>query len=355
MTVEDSTLRVRVLGAGIIGLTCALELGRRGHRVEVVDPAPGSGASWAAAGMLSPAGEAWHGEADLLRTGRRSADLWPELARDLGVPLRQVGTMLVAHDAGDAEDLGRLLSLLTDHGEPVERLASRDARVLEPALARGCAGAALLPRDHSVDPRAVVRALRRRCRVVPAATGPADVTVVATGTTLPPPFAHLVRGVRGEVVRAHCPDPPRRTLRGWVRGTPVYVVPRPDGEVVIGATQSEHAAPPVVTLEGLATLLVAARTLLPGLDRATFGEAVARDRPASVDHRPLVGATHLPEVLLAAGHHRHGVLLAPLTAVLIADHLDGGASEPSWDPRRFDTVHPPTGPSQTAQSRSVPQ
>ncbi|MEX0429097.1 FAD-dependent oxidoreductase, partial [Nocardioides sp. DS6] len=108
---------VRVLGAGIVGLAVADELVGRGHPVEVVDPAPGSGASHAAAGMLSPAGELWHGETDVLTLGRRSADLWPGFATRLRVPLRTGGTLLAAADHGDLQQVERQLALLERHGE----------------------------------------------------------------------------------------------------------------------------------------------------------------------------------------------------------------------------------------------
>ena len=92
-------MRVEVLGAGIVGLTVADELLRRGHEVVVVDPRPASGASYAAAGMLSPAAEVWYGEEDVLRLGSASLRLWPALAHRLGVELRRCGTLLVAtHD-----------------------------------------------------------------------------------------------------------------------------------------------------------------------------------------------------------------------------------------------------------------
>lgn len=334
-------MRVHVLGAGIIGLACAVELLDRGHRVTVVDPAPGSGASRAAAGMLAPAGEAWHGEPEAWDLGVRSAALWPAYAARLGVPLHRTGTLLVGHDAGDAQLVARQVELLSGLGVDATELGPRDLRDHEPALGRVVAGA-LLAHDHAVDPRAVVSALLRRVELVPEP--PADrpeVTVWATGSTLPPPYDALVRGVRGEVVRARCDDPPRHVLRGWVRGDSVYVVPRPDGEVVIGASMEEHAGPPVVTLGGVERLLVAARALVPSLDGAVLLEALARDRPATADHLPLVGPVDA-DTFLAAGHHRHGVLLAPLTARLLADAVEGGCVEGAVDPRRFDLpgAHP---------------
>ncbi|GAB3868724.1 glycine oxidase ThiO [Nocardioides maradonensis] len=325
-------MRVRVLGAGIIGLACAEELLRRGHAVEVVDPAPGSGASYAAAGMLSPAGELWHGETELFRLGRASLVLWPGWAARLGVPLHTTGTVLAAADASDLQEIDRQVGLLAAAGVAAESLDRREVVAREPGLGR-VVGGAYLPDDHSVDPRRVVAALLERVGLdTPLAgargysTNEVDVTVVATGARLPAPFTDLVRPVRGEILRVRVAGPaqrPAHTVRGLVHGRPVYVVPRTGSdEVVIGATSEEHDGPPVVTVEGVHVLLDAARELLPGLDRAEFVEAVARDRPATADHLPLIGPVGEDGVLLAAGHGRNGVLLAPLTAQLIADHVD---------------------------------
>lgn len=325
-----SRARVRILGAGIIGLACADELIKRGHAVEVVDPAPGSGASYAAAGMLCPAGELWHGEAELFRLGRESAALWPDFAAGLGVPLHQAGTILAGADHADAQEIDRQLELLAEAGVPVQELSRRELLAHEPGLGR-VSGGALLPDDHSVNPRAVLAALLRRVEVVDRpsvdAAGTqreADITVVATGAQLPDPFAHLVRPVRGEVIRVRVApeDLPVHTVRGWVYGDQVYVVPRADGEVVIGATSEEHDTPARVSVEGVFRLLESARELVPALDRAEFVEATARDRPGTRDNLPLIGPSGVDGVLLAAGHYRHGVLLAPLTAQLIADHVE---------------------------------
>jgi glycine oxidase len=328
-------MRVRILGAGIIGLACADELVRRGHSVSLDDPAPGRGASHAAAGMLSPAGELWHGETDVFDLGRRSLALWPAFAERIGVHLKQEGTLLAAVDSGDLQEVDRRAALLADLGVEARLLSGRELLALEPRLGR-VTGGALLPDDHSVDPREVVAALLARLEVAPSSGY--EVTVVATGARLPVPFAHLVRPVRGEIVRVHTDDPPARTVRGWVRGEEVYAVPRAlrDGraEVVIGATSEEHDSPPVATVGGISRLLDAARELLPGLERAELVEAIARDRPATADHLPLIGPTDVDGVVLAAGHYRHGVLLAPLTAVLVADHLETGRVEPAVDPRR---------------------
>lgn len=329
-------MRVRILGAGIIGLACADELVRRGHSVVLVDPAPGRGASHAAAGMLSPAAELWHGETDVFELGRRSLALWPAFAARLGVHLEEAGILLAAVDAGDRQEVDRRLTLLAELGVDAEPLSGSELLALEPGLGR-VTGGALLPDDHSVDPREVVAALLDRLPTASSTSG-FDATVVATGARLPEPFAHLVRPVRGEIVRVRTDDPPEHTVRGWVRGEQVYAVPRSrhDGraEVVIGATSEEHDSPPVPTVGGVSRLLDAARELLPGLERAELVEAIARDRPATADHLPLIGPTEVDGVVLAAGHYRHGVLLAPLTACLVADHLETGVVEPAVDPRR---------------------
>ena len=348
-------MRVRVLGAGIIGLSCADELVRRGHGVEVVDPAPGTGASYAAAGMLSPAAEVWHGEREVLDLGRRSTALWEGYAARLGVPLHTAGTLLVGLDAADLQEVERQADLCARSGAGVRLLDRRELLALEPGLWPRVAGGALLPDDVSVDPRAVVRALLARLDVVPAPVGGCDVTVVATGAALPGflgPLARTVRGVRGEVLRVRTDDPPRHTVRAWAHGEPVYLVPRDGGatagEVVVGATTEEHDEPPVVTVGGVVRLLAAARQVVPGLDRAELLEATARDRPGTPDNLPLVGPTDVDapdgsRVVLAARHFRHAVLLAPLTARLVADHLQTGAVEPVLDPRRLAPATLPGG------------
>lgn len=328
-----SSLRVEVLGGGIVGLSVADELLRRGHRVHVVDPAPGRGASHAAAGMLSPGAEVWHGEDALLRLGTESLRRWPDFAQRLGVPQQRRGTLLVGHDAGDLAQVERQAALLDDHGHHTQRLDRAAVRDLEPALAR-MAGGALLADEASVDPRAVCAALLRRVAVRPDMVG-GDVTVVATGTTLPAPWTPLVHPVRGEILRLRSDDPPERTVRGWVGGEPIYLVPRGDGRVVVGATSEQHDGPPVVTAGGVRRLLDAARVLWPAVDRAELVEATARDRPASPDGMPLVGPSGVDGVVLAAGLFRHGVLLAPLVAELVADHLASGDVDPDLDPRRF--------------------
>ena len=366
MTARAPGLRVIVIGGGIVGLACADELVRAGHNVRLFDPAPASGATYAAAGMLAPGGEAWFGEEALLRLGMDSLERWPAYAAaleersGLHVDLREAGTLLVAGDRDDLAEVHRASALLEASGVRAEELDRRALRRAEPTLSGRVAGGVLLPGDCHVNPRRVACALLAvlgdrvaRHRATPVADGvvladgtrlPADVVVLATGAVGMP----HVRPVRGEVVRVRSRDAPTRVLRARVHGERVYVVPRAGGEVVIGATEEEHpagAGTPLPTVGGVARLLETARALLPGLDTAELVEVVARDRPGSPDNGPLIGPVPSPgpaRVLVAGGHHRGGVLLAPVTAATLRAHVDGldvpDAARP-FTPDRFETHH----------------
>ena len=366
MSAVSSGLRVVVVGGGVIGLACADELVRVGHDVTVCDPRPGGGSTYAAAGMLAPGGEAWFGEAALLRLGIDSLERWPAFADSLEqrsghhLDLRSTGTMLVAADRDDLAEVHRACRLLNARGVRVEELDRRTLRAAEPALSGRVVGGALLPDDCHVNPRRVTDALLAvlgdrvvRARATPASDGVvlddgsrlrADVVVLATGATGMP----HVRPVRGEVVRVRCRQAPIRVLRARVHGERVYVVPRAHGELLIGATEEEHPAgdgDPLPTLGGMVRLLETARALVPGLATAELLEVVARDRPGSPDNGPLLGpvpGTGSARLLLAGGHHRGGVLLAPITAATVRAHVDGlDVPDPArpFTPDRFESHH----------------
>jgi glycine oxidase len=369
-------MRIAVIGAGVIGLACAHELVAAGHTVSVFDASPAEGATHAAAGMLSPAGEAWHGEDALLRLGLASAAMWTEYAGRLstssgvGVHHRTAGTLLVGHDRDDLHAVMRTMDLLSRHGVETERLDRDELLEREPALSSRVAGGVFLPGDHSVHPRRVADALLAMisdrltranakpyivdgiCRGVVTdhdSIASADVVVLATGhrldELLPGPHG-VVRPVRGEIIRAHTDDPPSRTIRASIHGRPVYVVPRAHGEVVIGATSEEHAGEPIPTVGGALRLLEDARALVPTLEAAGILDITCRIRPGTPDNGPLVGPTSAPGLLVAGGHYRGGVLLAPITAAAIRAYVEGtdvpDVARP-FHPNRFDLNPVSTG------------
>lgn len=345
---------VAVVGGGVVGLTVAWSLARRGHRVTTYDPAPARGASWAAAGMLSPAGEAWYGEEALLRVGVASLARWPDMAaaleRDAGraLEVRGEGTLLAAATEDDAREQERVTALLDTHTIPYHPLTRREVRAREPALHPALRAVVEIPGDRSVHNRTLLAALLAACarRHVTAVDDAVDlvrdgdtlhvrtrqdgrarghdVVVLANGVGLrttegaPEWLRDAVRPVKGEILRLHAPRPMlARTVRAAVRGRPVYLVPRNDGEIVVGATMLERGYDTTVTVEGVHDLLHDAVEVVPELRDCAFVEAAAGLRPSSSDHLPLVGATGIPGLLVAAGHHRGGVLLAPWTADVI--------------------------------------
>ncbi|HET7326782.1 MAG TPA: glycine oxidase ThiO [Nocardioidaceae bacterium] len=352
-------MRVAVIGGGVVGLSIAWRLSRR-HDVTIFDPAPGRGASWAAAGMLAPAGEAWHGEEPLLHAGLDSLSRWPDFAAELtaasGIDpwLAPEGTWMVGATDDDGAEVARVVSLLQSHGLSTHRLARSDVRAAEPALHPRLSTVVDVPGDLSVHNRRLLQALLRACAsagvrmvedradivvedgratgVRPRGSGAlsaADVVVAAAGSRLaeiaglPPELATVCRPVKGQILRLHTPHPLlTRTVRALVHGMSVYAVPRRDGEIVLGATSEEHGYDEAVTVDAVHDLLRAGVAVVPGLRDCELVETLARSRPCTPDNTPLAGATGVDGLLVAGGHYRGGVLLAPLTAATIQAQIE---------------------------------
>jgi glycine oxidase len=374
---------VIVVGCGVIGAAVAWRLAQRGANVTCLDPAPGGGATHAAAGMLAAVTEADFGEHDRTILGVASAKSWPEFARELeaetgrDVGLRQCGSLTVAYDHGDRAQLDRLAQLQQAWGLAAEQVSVARARELEPLLGPRIAAASWAPDDHEVDPRRVQQALEaaldrrgvpirarggagRRTPAPPGAradTGVdhdagdklhADAVVLAAGwesnglTSDLPGVVVPTRPVKGQVIRLDATNEPAfsltRVVRGYVQMRPIYIVPRHDGEVVIGSTSEEQPDDRLLTAGGIFSLLRDARAIVPGLDELPISDLTARARPGSPDNVPMIGDTAVPGLLLATGHYRNGILLAPLTAEAIAARLTGGDLPDAVkvaDPRRF--------------------
>lgn len=375
---------VAVVGGGAIGWASAWRLAQAGMSVVVVDPAPGSGASGVAAGMIAPVTEARLGEEPLLALNRASWARWPtfaaevEAASGLAIGYRDDGTLVVALDADDRAALDDLASRHRAMGLEVQPLRGREARGLEPGLTPGVRAGLLAADEKSVDPAALVRALqtaavaagvvlvRRQVERVETARDQDRVTgvvlsgdgppsqVIAAGTVVlaagcrsgtiagvPDHAQPPVRPIKGQILTLRQPpgDPlVTRTVRGIVRGRSIYLVPRDDGRVVVGATVEEKGWDTTATAGGAYELLRDALALVPGLDDAELVAVRAGLRPGSPDDLPMVGPSGVDGLVVATGHHRNGILLTPVTADAVAAAVTGEPVPEEvgvCDPRRF--------------------
>jgi glycine oxidase len=413
-----------VIGGGVVGHGIAWVARRSGRTVALVDDAPGSGASWAAAGMLAPVSELHYQEEPLLELMLESSRLWPAFAGGLEDAGAGTGTSTVAGaanstgylttptlavgaDAADRRALADLRTVQLASGLAVEPLTVREARTREPLLSPGISCAFDIPADHQVDPRRLLDRIGERlaadsdCRIlsrraagllwqdgrVAGATlaGGGSVlakeTIVANGLGaaalhgLPAGLRLPLRPVHGDILRLRVPEKLRplltSTVRGLVRGVPVYIVPRQDGTVVIGATQratqredalgedSQAAASAgapassAVSAGGVYQLLRDAQQLVPAVAELELLEATARARPGTPDNAPLLGRVAAPGgpgdiagLIIATGFFRHGILLTPAAAEICRQLLDG-AKDPRWArfrPDRFRAGTEPAGP-----------
>jgi glycine oxidase len=352
-----------VVGGGLIGLSIAFELRRRGIDAIVVEAGvPGSGATRVAAGMLAPVGELDFGEPALLELNLASAGLYPDFVEAVeassggGVDYRRVGGLHVALDRDEAAELKRVLELQLSLGLSSRWLGPGASRVLEPGLAPGLNGSVLVEGDGIVDPRALAASLlvgleregvtvltgtrvvelevdRDRVRGVRLDDG----STIATGTViaaagaesgrsswLPERDRPPVRPVKGQVVelRGAPEDPVCNRILASER---VYLVPRTDGRLILGATVEELGFDTSVTAGGIHELLREAYRLLPDVAEMEFVAATAGLRPGTPDNLPVIGPTSTPGLIMATGHYRNGILLAPVTAQAVADMVKSGA------------------------------
>ncbi len=311
---------VLIVGGGIIGLAIAHAAQERGAEVLVLDAGERPAAD-VAAGMLAPVTEADFGEDPAL--GLESLERYPAFCAALGVELRAAGTLLVARDADDAATLDRLAEYRTSLGLPSERLLPSAARRAEPALAPTVRLAYDVPNDRSVDPRALLAALRDRLDVrtervtdIAAVRDRADQVVLAAGAwsgALGAP----VRPVKGQILRlrgeAGLVDRTIRTPEG-------YLVPRGDGRYVLGGTVEDVGWDAQPTAGGVFALIRDMSEVVPGVLEMDLEEVGVGFRPATPGNHPIIERRE-DGVIVATGHWRNGVLLAPVTAHRVADML----------------------------------
>jgi glycine oxidase len=380
MSSSASSPDVVVVGGGIIGLAVAWRARERGMSVMVLErEVTGRGTSYVAAGMLAPVSEAGFGEAarHVLELGLRSAGIWPAFATDLEaasgmeVGLRRTGTLVVARDDDEARELERQLAFRQSLELRTERLRASAAREREPGLAPTVRLAIEAPDDHSVDPRQVLQALRRACEIAGVdirertavesieldgdggqVTGlhlhgsgrvSAGRVVLAAGAWtgqiagLPRDAQVPVRPVKGQILRLR--DPAGAGLLGRVvRFEGGYLVPRADGRYVLGATVEEKGFELSPTAGATYELLRDASELVPGVSELQIEELCVGLRPGTPDNAPVIGPGAVEGLTWATGHHRNGILLAPLTAGLVVETLLGKTEDPllcACDPGRF--------------------
>ncbi len=365
-----------IIGGGVCGLVIGWYVRRAGHPVTIVERGEaGRGASWAAAGMLAPQVEAEPSEERLLRLLLESRALWADFARELedasgiAVDYRTEGTLVVAHNRDDVERLKFQYEFQRNHGLELEWISGYQARRREPHLARTVTAAVFSPLDHQVDNRELVLALREAfvgaggvlrenteaLDIVTAAgcvtgvrladeTMAADAVVLAAGAWsrdvggLPEALRPPERPVKGQMLAVAMPRG-APLLSHVVWGPAVYLVPRSDGRLLIGATVEEKGFDAELTAGGVLDLLRVAWETLPGIYDLPIVETWTGLRPGSRDDAPILGPTSLEGLIMATGHHRNGILLAPITGQTICQFLLGGEVPESIAPfslARFD-------------------
>jgi glycine oxidase len=364
---------VAIAGGGVIGGAIGLELARAGLSVAVFDrQQPGQEASWASAGILSPAPES-PGMVSMVPLGKASMALYPEFVAGveetsgMSTGFRPKGTLeaLFSHDT--KAELSTIIALHHGLGLKAEPLRAEDARELEPALSEEVEAAVLRPEEASIDNRlltaAILQAAKRRGAEIFSGNGAkaiwregnrcaglvlqnekveANWTIIAAGCFSAAidgvaPYAP-VRPAKGQMASLRADDVKiERVL--W--SEKIYLVPRNDGRILAGATVEHAGFDKRVTAGGIEKILSAAIDLAPGLANARIEETWAGLRPDSPDHLPILGPTDLDGLLMATGHFRSGILLTPITARLVREWITEERVSVDWDrfsPLRFQSA-----------------
>jgi len=359
-----------IAGGGVIGGAIALELARAGLRVAVFDrQQPGQEASWASAGILSPAPES-PGTIVMVPLGKASLALYPEFVAEVeeisgkSAGFRPKGTLeaLFSHDT--KAELSTIIALHHGLGLRAEPLRAEDARELEPTLSEEAEAAVLRPDEASVDNRALTAAIleaaqhsgakifsgngakaiwreKNRCvgLILQNEKVEAKWTIIAAGCFSAaiegiPPYAP-VRPAKGQMAALRADE---LKMERVLWSEKIYLVPRNNGRIVAGATVEYAGFDKRTTAGGIEKILSAAIELAPGLANADIEETWAGLRPDSPDHLPILGPTDIDGLLMATGHFRSGILLTPITARLVREWITVQRVSVDWErfsPMRF--------------------
>jgi glycine oxidase len=368
---------VAIIGAGVVGLGIAWRIAGRAAVTLFDRGKAGSGASHAAAGMLAACCEAEPGEEALIALGRESQARWPAFAEELlrvsgiDVELRREGILHLALTADDQAEIAQRLEFQRQLDLPLEWLSAAATRAREPHLAGKIAGALFSPEDHQVDNRKLVQALRvaaeaagakicehRPVKEIVVQSGrakgvllqdetvaAADIVVLAAGAWsrgiggLPPDRQPPVRPLKGQVLTLQMDaSAPLITHVVWAPGA--YMVPRRDGRLIVGATVEEKGFDETITAGGVLTLLEAAWRAVPAVEDLPIEEICVGHRPGSRDDAPILGRGPLEGLFYATGHHRNGILLAPVTADTMARLILDDVVEPAIQPFGLERFFP---------------
>ena len=370
--------KILIIGGGVIGLGIGWQLAKAGSAVTIYERGQaGRGASWAAGGMLGPIAEAHSDELTLLKLSNQSLARYPEWAEELetetgmSIGYRAEGTLIIAIQPEETYQLEHTYAFQQDLGLNVEWLTGQEAREIEGALSPYVTAAIRCETDHQVDNRLMAQALERAYqgrggvlhqntaveKVVienGTATGvqtqdgfqAADVCILAAGSWsggiagLPDAIIPPVRPVKGQMLALRMQD--GVILKNVIRTIstrypmPVYLVPRIDGRLVVGATTEELGFDTELTVGGIYELLHGACEAVPGLYRLPLIETWTGLRPGSSDNAPILGETPVKNLIYATGHYRNGILLTPITAYEIAKLILTGETSETIAPFQLD-------------------
>ncbi|MCA9563009.1 MAG: glycine oxidase ThiO [Myxococcales bacterium] len=355
---------VVIVGGGVIGATVGWRLQEAGLSTLIVDrDGQIPKASWAAAGMLCPVSEAHFTERELLDLGLQSAKMYPEFAAELeaasgaSIDYTSDGTTLVAMDADEVRALRRLFAFQKECGLPVSWESADALHERLPMLSHLAVAGVFAPQDHRVDARKLLDAARSAfvaaggrwlsddCNTVRIHAGrvvgcdigdhriDCSTLIVAGGAWsgrlagLPKELVPPIRPVKGQMLAIGM-DPNAPLIDSTIRGRRAYLVPRPGGRLVVGATSEEKGLDDRITAGGMYDLLRGAYELLPGTYELPLLETWCGFRPGTPDNLPILGPCEVEGLVFATGHYRNGILLTPVTASAIARTvLDGAAPE----------------------------
>ncbi len=353
-----SSPRVTVIGSGVCGLGIGWRLSELGYKVDVFEAEEvGKGATWAAAGMLAAGVECEPGEEKLLELTTKSQKMWPSFLKDLAKSTdinphyKDEGTLVIAFNNDELSKLKFNYKFQSGLGIDLEWLDKEEVRNMEPHLNTKTLDAVFSKNDHQVDNRLLLLALMDAFKnsggkihekhrvesikiekgrvngiVIDSVFHEADIVLLAAGAHsstidgLPSNIIPPVRPVKGQMLALQMDI--NRPLAKHVIWTPnSYLVPRDDGRLIIGATVEERGFNSEITAGALYSLLESAWRTLPTIEELPIVETWCGFRPTSRDDAPILGPTEIEGLVLATGHHRNGILLAPLTADTISEYI----------------------------------